>query len=69
MIIHQMDVVTVFLNGTINEEIYMEQSPGYIKRREKDLVCKLNKSIYGLKHNHPDAGTLSLSSTRNPSIL
>ena len=32
MIIHQMDVVTAFLNGTINEEICMEQPPGYIKK-------------------------------------
>ena len=51
MIIHQMDVVTAFLNGTINEEIYMEQPPGYIKKGEKDLVCKLNRSIYGLKQS------------------
>ena len=46
-----MDVVTVFLNGKINEEIYMEQPPWYIKRGEKDLVCKLNRSIYGLKQS------------------
>ena len=46
-----MDVVTVFLNGAINEEIYMEQPPGYIKKGEKDLVCKLNRSIYGLKQS------------------
>ena len=34
MIIHQMDVVTAFLNGTLDEDIYMEQPPGYIKKEK-----------------------------------
>ena len=46
MMIHQMDVVTAFLNGTLEEEIYMEQSPGYTKEEEKNLVCKLKRSLY-----------------------
>ena len=49
MIIHQMDVVTVFLNGTLDEDIYMEQPPGYIKKGEEHLVCKLKRSLYELK--------------------
>ena len=49
MIIHQMDVVTAFLNGKLEEEIYMEQPEGYSKSR--DLVCQLRKSIYGLKQS------------------
>lgn len=44
--IHQMDVKTAFLNGNLNEEIYMTQPDGFAK---DNLVCKLNKSIYGLK--------------------
>jgi hypothetical protein len=49
MMIHQMDVVTAFLNGILEEEIYMEQPEGYTKPGEEDLVCKLKKSLYGLK--------------------
>lgn len=49
--VHQMDVVTAFLNGHLEEEIYMEQPEGYIKPGQEHLVCKLNKSIYGLKQS------------------
>ena len=49
--VHQMDVVTAFLNGHLEEEIYMEQPGGYIKPEQEHLVCKLKKSIYGLKQS------------------
>ena len=49
MLIHQMDVETAFLNGKLGEEIYMQQPEGYVKPGEKYLVCKLEKSLYGLK--------------------
>ena len=51
MIIHQMDMVTTFLNGTSDEEIYMEQPPGYIKKGKEHLVCKLKRSLYGRKQS------------------
>lgn len=51
MLIHQMDVITAFLNGKLEEEIYMQQPEGFIKPGEENLVCKLNRSIYGLKQS------------------
>lgn len=48
---HHMDVKTAFLNGELQEEIYMEQPEGYIKQGEEQLVCKLIKSLYGLKQS------------------
>ena len=51
MLVHQMDVVTAFLNGDLKEEIYMQQPPGYVQLGKEDLVCKLKKSLYGLKQS------------------
>ena len=49
MEIHQMDVKTAFLNGKLDEEIYMQQPKGYIDEKNPDHVRKLHKSLYGLK--------------------
>jgi hypothetical protein len=46
--VHQMDVKSTFLHGDLQEEIYMEQPPGYVQNYFS-LVCHLNKSLYGLK--------------------
>ena len=47
--IHQMDVKTAFLNGDLDEEIYMEQPEGFSAPGQKKKVCRLVKSLYGLK--------------------
>ena len=47
--IWQMDVKTVFLNGNLEEELYMMQPKGFIAKNQKHMVCKLKRSIYGLK--------------------
>ena len=44
-----MDVKTTFLNGDLQEEIYMHQLEGFEEKGKDRLVCKLNKSLYGLK--------------------
>ena len=47
--IHQMDVKTAFLNGDLEEEIYMKQPEGFVIPGQEDKVCRLVKSLYGLK--------------------
>ena len=47
--IHQMDVKTAFLNGDLNEEIDMDQPEGFISLGKEKKVCRLIKSLYGLK--------------------
>uniref|UniRef100_A0A2N9EBZ3 Reverse transcriptase Ty1/copia-type domain-containing protein n=1 Tax=Fagus sylvatica TaxID=28930 RepID=A0A2N9EBZ3_FAGSY len=47
--IHQMDIKTAFLNGELDEEIYMEQPEGFIVPGKEKKVCRLVKSLYGLK--------------------
>jgi hypothetical protein len=47
--IWQMDVKTAFLNGQLDEDIYMMQPDGFIAESQGDMVCKLQRSIYGLK--------------------
>ena len=45
----QIDAVTAFLNGELEEEIYMKQAEGYVDPEHPEQVYKLNKAIYGLK--------------------
>ncbi|KAL0391273.1 UNVERIFIED_CONTAM: Retrovirus-related Pol polyprotein from transposon TNT 1-94 [Sesamum latifolium] len=47
----QMDVKTAFLNGELDEEIYMDQPEGFQEMGQKRKVCRLKRSIYGLKQS------------------
>ncbi|KAM3217568.1 hypothetical protein P3L10_027011 [Capsicum annuum] len=47
--IHQMDVKTVFLNRELEEEIYMTQPEGFMIPGKENKVCRVIKSLYGLK--------------------
>ncbi|GJW27908.1 zinc finger, CCHC-type containing protein [Tanacetum coccineum] len=49
IVIHQMDVKTTFLNGDLDEEVYMKQPKGFIMTGNEHKVCKLVKSLYELK--------------------
>ena len=46
--VHQMDMKTAFLNGDLEEEIYMEHPEGFSTSEQEKKVCKLVKSLYGL---------------------
>ena len=47
--LHQMDVKTTFLNGVIEEEVYIEQPEGFEIDYQNTHVCRLKKELYGLK--------------------
>ncbi len=47
--LHQLDVKTAFLNGTMEDEIYMRQPESFISEEHPEYVCKLKRSLYGLR--------------------
>ena len=48
-----MDVKTAFLNGNLLEDVYMTQPKGFVDPKNPNKVCKLQRSIYGLRASIP----------------
>jgi hypothetical protein len=48
-LLHQMDVKNFNLHGDLQEEVYMEQPPGYVNQTQPNLVCRLKKTLYDLE--------------------
>ena len=55
--VHKLDVKNVFLHGTLSEIVYCSQPAGFVDSSRPDIVCRLNKSLYGL---NSEAGSSSL---------
>jgi hypothetical protein len=47
--LHQIDVKTMFLNGDLQESVYMAQAEGFVIEDKENMGCRLKKFIYGFK--------------------
>ena len=49
--LYQLDIKNAFLHRNLVKEVYMKQPPGFVAQRESGLVCRLRRSLYGLKQS------------------
>lgn len=49
--LHQLDIKNIFLCGDLHEEVYMEKPLGFVTQGEYGKMCRLRKSLYGLKQS------------------
>ena len=50
-VLYQLDIKNAFLHGDLADELYMEQAPEFVAQGESGLVCRLGRSLYGLKQS------------------
>ena len=47
--VRKLDINNVFLNGILQEEVFMSQPQGFVDEKHLEYVCRLHKALYGLK--------------------
>jgi hypothetical protein len=57
--VHQLDVKNAFLHGTLSKTVYCSQPTGFVDPAHPQLVCRLNKSLYGLSRRREHGTTAS----------
>jgi ATP-binding cassette subfamily B (MDR/TAP) protein 1 len=51
MFVDQMDVTSAYVQGELSDEIYMKQPEMFVEKNRENMICKLNKPLYGLKQS------------------